>query len=129
LITVHHDRIAINALKDEADKILECLKQEIKQAWKNREMTEPSLESFSKDLILDVLELLPRSNCQQCSQPTCMVFAILVADGAKGPEGCLALQDPHRPYLEKYLARFRLQRLFLLVRQPVTFPLSDPSYG
>jgi ArsR family metal-binding transcriptional regulator len=109
LITVHHDRIAINALKDEgeADKILEWLKQEINQAWKNREMIKPSLESFPKPLILDVLKLLPRSNCQQCGQPTCMVFAILVADGAKGPEGYPVLQDPHKTYLEKYLARFR----------------------
>ena len=70
-------------------------------------MIKPSLERFSKPHILDVLKLLPRSNCQQCGQPTCMVFAILAADGAKGPEGCPVLQDPHRTYLEKYLARFR----------------------
>jgi ArsR family metal-binding transcriptional regulator len=109
LITVHHDRIAINALKDEgeADKILEWLKQEINQAWRNRAMIKPSLESFPKPLILEVLKLLPRSNCQQCGQPTCMVFAILVADSAKGSEDCPVLEDPHKTYLEKYLARFR----------------------
>jgi ArsR family metal-binding transcriptional regulator len=69
-------------------------------------MIKPSLESFRKPLILEVLKLLPQSNCQQCGQPACMVFAILVSDGAKGPEGCPVLQDPHRTYLEKYLADF-----------------------
>jgi hypothetical protein len=36
-----------------------------------------------------------------------MVFAILVAEGAKGPEDCPIMQDPQRTSLEKYLARFR----------------------
>jgi ArsR family metal-binding transcriptional regulator len=69
LVTVHHDRIAINALKDEdeADKILEWLKQEINHAWKYRKMIKPRLEGFSKSMILEVLKLLPRSNCQQCA--------------------------------------------------------------
>src|SRR5512139_3593005 len=90
LITVHGDRIAVNALKDEAeaDKILEWLKQEINQAWENREKIRPSFESLSKPLILEVLKLLPRTNCRQCGQPTCMVFAVLLADGAKGPGDC-----------------------------------------
>jgi len=109
LITVHHDRIAINALKDEeeAGKVLEWLKQEINQAWENREKIKPSFESLSKPLILEVLKLLPRTNCRQCGQPTCMVFAILVADGAKGPGDCPIMQDPQKASLEKYLFRFR----------------------
>jgi ArsR family metal-binding transcriptional regulator len=112
LITVHHDRITINALKDEdeADKILEWLKQEINQAWENREMIEPSLESFSKPLILEVLKFLPWSNCQKCGQLTCMVFAVLVVDGAKGPDDCPLLKEPHKARLERYLARFRFEQ-------------------
>lgn len=109
LITVHHDRIAVNALKDEeeADKILEWLKQEINQAWDYRGKIKPILESLSKPLVLEVLKLLPRTNCRQCGQPTCMVFAILVVDGAKGPKGCPIVQGPNRTKLEMYLSRFR----------------------
>ncbi len=109
LITIHGDRIAVNALKDEAeaDKILEWLKQEINQAWENRKKIKPSYESLSKPLILEVLKLLPRTNCRRCGQPTCMVFAILVAEGAKGPEDCPIMQDSQKTSLEKYLARFR----------------------
>ena len=38
LITVHPDKIAVNALKDEdeADRILEWLKREINETWDNR---------------------------------------------------------------------------------------------
>lgn len=109
LITVHPDQIAVNALKDEdeADKILEWLRQEINEAWESRDRIQPSFEGLSKPQILEVLRLLPRSNCRRCGQPTCMVFAILAADGAKGPEDCPALLDPHRTGLKKYLARFR----------------------
>jgi ArsR family metal-binding transcriptional regulator len=109
LITVHHDQIAVNALKDEdeADKILEWLRQEINEAWESRDRIQPSFEGLSKPQILEVLKLLPRTNCRRCGQPTCMVFAILAADGAKGPEDCPALQDPHRSSLKKYLAGFR----------------------
>jgi ArsR family metal-binding transcriptional regulator len=108
LISVHADRIAINALKDEeADRVLEWLKQEINEAWESRDRVQPSFEGLSKPQILEVLKLLPRTNCRRCGQPTCMVFAILVADGAKGPEDCPIMQDPQRTSLEKYLARFR----------------------
>jgi len=112
LITVHSDRIAINALKDEdeADKILEWLRQEINETWENRSRIQPSFEGLSKPQVLEVLKLLPRSNCRQCGQPTCMVFAILAAEGAKGPDDCPALQDPRRTSLEKYLARFHPAR-------------------
>ena len=46
LITVHGDKIAINALRDEAEaaKILEWLKREINEAWENRADIEPSYE-------------------------------------------------------------------------------------
>jgi ArsR family metal-binding transcriptional regulator len=112
LITVHPDQIAVNALKDEdeADKILEWLRQEINEAWESRDRIQPSFEDLSKPQILELLKLLPRTNCRRCGQPTCMVFAILAADGAKGPEDCPALQDPNRSSLKKYLARFRPER-------------------
>jgi ArsR family metal-binding transcriptional regulator len=94
----HGDRIAVNALKDEAeaDKILQWLKQEINQAWDKREKIKPRYESLSKPLILEVVKLLPRTNCRQGGQPTCMVFAILVANTAKGPEDCPIMKDPQK---------------------------------
>ena len=48
LITVHSRKIAINALKDEADKILTWLQREINDAWANREKIEPCYKGAPK---------------------------------------------------------------------------------
>jgi len=108
LITVHPKKIAVNALKDEeeADKILEWLKREINEAWEKREETAPSTESAPKPKVLEILKLLPRTNCQLCGEPTCMVFAARVAEGVKGPEDCPPLQDRELLTLREYLKPF-----------------------
>ena len=63
LITVHPRKIAINALKDEAeaDKILEWLKGEINDAWERRAEIEPCYEGVSKPRIIEILRLLPKT--------------------------------------------------------------------
>jgi ArsR family metal-binding transcriptional regulator len=111
LITVHSQQIAINALKDEeeADKILNWLKQEINDTWEKRDQIKPSFQGISKPQILEVLKLLPRNNCRQCGQPTCMVFSLLLADGVKGPEDCPGLSNSSRTKLQKYLEQFVLE--------------------
>lgn len=112
LITVHARRIAINALKDEqeADKILGWLKKEINETWEKRGEIEPSYCGMPRPQILEILKLLPKTNCRECRQPTCTVFASLIADGAKGPEGCPPLTDQSKTLLRNYLHPFTLQR-------------------
>ncbi len=110
LITVHSQQIAINALKDEeeADKILLWLKQEINDTWERRDQIKPSFRGISKPQVLEILKLLPRNNCRQCGQATCMVFSLLVADGVKGPEDCPGLSDVYKTNLRNYLEQFPL---------------------
>ncbi len=111
LITVHSQQIAINALKDEeeADKILHWLKQEINNTWEKRDQIKPTFQGIFKPQILEILKLLPRNNCHQCGQTTCMVFSLLVAEGVKGPEDCPGLNDSHKTKLQKYLEQFCLE--------------------
>ena len=108
LITVHPDKVAINALKDEAeaDKILEWLKREINEAWEKRGEIKPSCESAPKPKLLDILRLLPKTNCMACGEPTCMVFADRVVEGAKGPEDCQPLEESKALKLQEYLKSF-----------------------
>ena len=98
LITVHAKKIAINALKDEeeATKIIEWLKREINSAWENRENIEPMYEASPQPKVIEILKLLPKTNCKECGQPTCMVFAARVAEGAKGPDDCPPLDDDRK---------------------------------
>ncbi len=109
LITVHSKKIAINALKDaeEATKIIEWLKREINTAWKNRGEIEPSYESAPMPKVLEILKQLPKTNCKECGQTTCMVFASMVAEGAKGVEDCPPLDDSNGKKLSEYMSRFR----------------------
>ena len=111
LIAVHPREIAVNALKDEeaADKILEWLKREINEAWEKRGEIEPKYEGTPKPKILEILRLLPKTNCQECGEPTCMVLAVKVAEGAKGPENCQALPGQSRKKLKKYMATFQME--------------------
>jgi ArsR family metal-binding transcriptional regulator len=109
LITVHGTQIAVNALQDEAeaDKILEWLKREINSAWENRKLITPSCEGQPKPKVLDILKLLPKTNCRDCGEPTCMVFAVRLAEGVKGAADCPPIEAEAKQRLEDYLGRFR----------------------
>jgi ArsR family metal-binding transcriptional regulator len=108
LITLHPREIAVNALKDEveADNILEWLKQEINETWVKRDTIEPSLETPAEPRIFDILKLLPKTNCGECGQPTCMVFASLAAQGVKGADDCPPLDAQNTQKLQAYLEQF-----------------------
>ena len=110
IITVHPWEIAVNALKDEeeADKILKWLQREINEAWEKRDEIEPRYEGAPKPKVLEILKLLPKTNCRECGEPTCMVFATLVTEGAKGPEDCPPLKVENKKKLEEYLEQFHL---------------------
>lgn len=111
LIAVHPRKIAVNALRDEeeGDKILEWLKGEINDTWERREEITPRFEGAPKPKVIEILRLLPKTNCRECGQPTCMVFAAQVADGGKGPENCPALGTGQRERLAEYLSQFQLE--------------------
>jgi ArsR family metal-binding transcriptional regulator len=109
LITLHPQMIAINALRDEAEaeKILEWLKAEINETWEKRDEIEPSFETSKRPKVLEILKLLPKTNCRECGQPTCMVFATQVAEGGRGAEDCPSLKGENKIELEKYMKTFR----------------------
>jgi ArsR family metal-binding transcriptional regulator len=110
LITIHSRKIAVNALKDEeeATKIIEWLKREINSAWKNRDNIEPLYEAAPQPQVFEILKLLPKTNCKECGQPTCMVFSAQVAEGAKGAEDCPPLDEENSRKLTEYLSKFHL---------------------
>ena len=110
LITVYGRKIAINAIKDEyeAKKIVEWIKREINEAWEKRDGIEPSYEGMPRPKLIEILKLLPKTNCQECGAPTCMVFATFVAEGGKDASDCPALRDENREKLNSYIEPFQL---------------------
>jgi len=110
LITLTSHEIAINIVKDEAEAkdILEWLKEEINATWERRGEIVPSFEVAAPPRVLEILKLLPRTNCGACGQPTCMVFAVQVGQGAQGPLGCPYLDEENQGKLKEYLRQFHL---------------------
>lgn len=108
LIAVHPKQISINALKDagEAGKIVEWLKGEINDAWERRHEITPKYDVAGKPQPIEVLKLLPKTNCKKCGQATCMVFSSLVIQGVKGPDDCPALSENDKSNLAEYLNQF-----------------------
>lgn len=108
IIKVGATEIAINALKDEneADKVLAWLQEQINQVWARRDEITPCCEVAKRPQLIDILKLLPRTNCRKCGQPTCMVFAAQVVAGGRGAESCPELAAPERDKLQAYLAPF-----------------------
>ncbi len=109
LITVHADRIAINAIREpaEAEKILQWLQREINAAWDNRASIEPSFEAAPRPQVIEILRHLPKTNCQQCGQPACTVFAVQVSKGGRGVADCPALLPEAAQRLTCYLRDFK----------------------
>lgn len=111
LITVHGRKIAVNALKDEAEarKIVEWLKREINEAWENRDQITPSYQGSPRPQLIEILKLLPKTNCRKCGLPTCMVFAAQAVDGVRGAGDCPDLTDVNATKLSEYLDRFHFE--------------------
>jgi ArsR family metal-binding transcriptional regulator len=108
LITIHARKIAVNALRDEeeAEKIVAWLQREINSTWEQRREIEPSVEGVQQPTLIDVLKLLPRSNCRECGEPTCMVFAVRVIEGVKDHNDCPSLLGEKKEALASYLSLF-----------------------
>jgi ArsR family metal-binding transcriptional regulator len=109
LITLTSREIAINIVKDqdEAREILEWLQGEINAAWERRAEITPNFQVAAAPRVLNILKLLPRSNCGACGQPTCMVFAVQVSQGAQGPGDCTQLDPENLGRLQEYLRPFQ----------------------
>lgn len=108
LIALHARKIAINALQDEdeAAKILKWLISEINTTWEKRHKLRPSFKGLPKPNIPEILKWLPKTNCRQCSEPTCLVFATRLAAGVKSPTDCPEVSAEGKLQLEKYLSRY-----------------------
>jgi ArsR family metal-binding transcriptional regulator len=111
LLTIHGRKIAVNALRDEAEAhaVLEWIKEQINNAWQNRDTIIPKYDGAGKAHPLTIYKLLPRTNCKACGLPTCMAFAALAATGAAGTDQCLPLLEPGKSRLQDYLAAFHFE--------------------
>ena len=110
LLTVHSNKIAVNALRDEVEarKIIEWIKNEINRAWEKRDSITPRFEGMPRPQVIQVLKYLPQTNCRECGEPTCLVFATRVTEGVKDSNDCPALTQAAKTKLDAYMKPFQI---------------------
>ena len=96
LITFRPRQIAVTKLEDEneARSVIEELKQITNETYANKENIQPTYTSRPMTRPLDIFKLLPRKNCKECSEATCMAFAVKLAADEVELRQCPLLSIP-----------------------------------
>jgi ArsR family metal-binding transcriptional regulator len=83
-------QIGISNLRDRAhaEREIARLVEFVNETWDGRGNITPDFSTRSKPKVLEVLKLLPRTNCGQCGVPSCMAFAVALAEGDSSRDDC-----------------------------------------
>jgi ArsR family metal-binding transcriptional regulator len=108
VITLYPHKIAIAKADDMLDAwtIINELKELIVDVSSRLDKITPDHSRSDPPTPLDLYKLLPRTNCGQCGDPTCLAFAALLAASEIHPDACPFLKEA-----EYAAGRFRLFEL------------------
>jgi len=83
-------QFGINNLRDRvhAESEVARLVLFLNETWDGRESITPDFSTRSKPKVLEVLKLLPRTNCGRCGVPSCMAFAVALTEGNSNLDDC-----------------------------------------
>ncbi len=82
------------------------MKNEINSVWENRDAITPRFEGMPRPQVIQILKHLPQTNCRECGEPTCLVFATRVAEGVKDSDDCPELSRAAKSDLNDYMKPF-----------------------
>ncbi|HLP60997.1 MAG TPA: (Fe-S)-binding protein [Candidatus Deferrimicrobium sp.] len=90
MIAIYPHRVAVAKADDIVDawRVLEMLRVETNSCWLNRGQITPSYEMRRKPPALEIYFRLPKSNCKQCGETTCLAFALRLWSGEVKPHQC-----------------------------------------
>ncbi len=97
-LTFHATQIAVGNVEDydvalaEIDELIAL----INRTWDHRAEITPNYETRQRPPLMTIYRLLPRTNCQQCGEPTCYAFAIKLAAAQTTLAECIPLFEPHQ---------------------------------
>jgi ArsR family metal-binding transcriptional regulator len=89
-ITLYPRRVAMAKTDDIVDtwRVLEMLRVQFNTCWAQRAHITPSYEPRKKPAALEVYMRLPKTNCGQCGERTCMAFAVQLWGGMTRLDAC-----------------------------------------
>ncbi len=93
LITIEPKLMKITGITDDnqAGKIIATLIGKINDTWEKRDGIEPIFESIRPVTPLEVLTHLPKTNCGECGQATCLAFSLKIVSEELTLNKCPAL--------------------------------------
>jgi ArsR family metal-binding transcriptional regulator len=91
MIALYPGRITIAKADEIVDAwlTLERIRLLASQTWNDRDRIVPSFETRKRPPALEIFKRLPRTNCRQCGEPTCLAFALRVWKGETSARSCL----------------------------------------
>ena len=89
-------QIAVSNVEDreEAIRVLESEVERVNRTWERRDEITPNTHVRRRPTPMAVYKLLPQTNCKQCGEPTCYVFATKLAAGQRELADCPVLNEP-----------------------------------
>ena len=92
-LTLSPDWVHIIRVTDmqEGLELLVALKDAINAVWEKREELVALTTSRRAPHHLDIWGLLPRTNCKQCGEASCLAFAVALIQGNRTLDECLSL--------------------------------------
>ncbi len=90
MVTLYPRRIAIGKADGLVDswRTLEKIRLLVNRTWAQRESITPLHVQRFKPPALEIYKRLPRTNCRQCGEQTCMAFAVSLWQGRTVPSKC-----------------------------------------
>jgi ArsR family metal-binding transcriptional regulator len=116
-ITLHAREIAIRGARDieESQALLEWIKGQINDIYARRDQITPRYTSQAALKVIDILKLLPMTNCKACGYATCMAYATALREGEISLIDCPPLAAEKyrekRQKLQAYLESYGWQAL------------------
>lgn len=103
-IAFHAYEIATSNVEDRdgAEKELNGLIDLVNHTWERRVEITPDTSTRQRPTPMAIYKLLPNTNCKQCGESTCYLFALKLAVSQKKLADCSPLAEPQ--YTEKRAA-------------------------
>ena len=111
-ITLHAHEIAIRGARDleESHALLRWIKGQINDIYDRRDQITPRYASQAKLKVMEILKLLPMTNCKACGYAACMAYAAALREGEITLNDCPPLwqetYEEKRQKLQTYLTSF-----------------------
>jgi ArsR family metal-binding transcriptional regulator len=101
-ITLQPHQLAIRGCRDleEAQALVEWIKGQINEIYERRENIPPRFASQAGLKVLEILKMLPMTNCRTCGYAACMAYAAALREGEISLNDCTPLREEQ--YREKW---------------------------